>query len=199
MTHRDVQAGLIGQLRVVVRRQDRSVVRGRVPCAPSNFRSFSADADQRSVSLTRSEGFSGALKLSSASICEGSHHHVRWDSRMAEGEWSALKHGLMLTFYQLPLGPSSRRSQPEAKPTPASEVTETCRDSFIATIRNRNTRQDLRSRMLAVFLLAQSSRPLSGNPRKRGGTFESTKCSILSSVLTEQWFLLGLTTVCSEN
>jgi hypothetical protein len=66
--------------------------------AHSLFRSFSAHADQRSVSLTRSEGFPGAFKLSSASIWEGSHHHLRWDSRMAEGEGSALKHGLMLTL-----------------------------------------------------------------------------------------------------
>src|SRR5271165_7525105 len=34
----------------------------------SLFRSFSANADQRSISLTRSEGFPGAFRLSTASI-----------------------------------------------------------------------------------------------------------------------------------
>jgi hypothetical protein len=62
--------------------------------AHSLFRSFSADGDQRS----RSEGFPGAFRLSSASIWEGSHQHVRRDSRRAEREWSALKHGVMLTM-----------------------------------------------------------------------------------------------------
>jgi hypothetical protein len=69
----------------------------------SLFRSFSADADQRSVSLTRSDGFPGAFSLSSASIWEGCHQHVRRDSRMAKQEWSALKRALMFTF-QMAIG-----------------------------------------------------------------------------------------------
>ena len=64
----------------------------------SLFRTFSADADQRSVSLTRSEGFPGAFELSSTSIWEGNHQHVRRNSRMAEREWSELKRGLVLTL-----------------------------------------------------------------------------------------------------
>jgi hypothetical protein len=36
--------------------------------------SLSANADQRSISLTRSEGFPGGFRLSSASIWEGSQH-----------------------------------------------------------------------------------------------------------------------------
>ena len=69
----------------------------------SLFRSFSADADQRSVSLTRSDGFPGAFRLSSASIWEGCHQHVRRDSRMAKQEWSALKRVLMFTL-QMAIG-----------------------------------------------------------------------------------------------
>lgn len=61
----------------------------------SLFRSFSADIAQRSVSLTRSEGFPGAFELSSASIWEASHEQ---GSRMAEREWSELKRGLVLTL-----------------------------------------------------------------------------------------------------
>ena len=62
------------------------------------FRSFSADAQQRFVSFTRSEGFPGALELSSTSIWEGSLQHVRRNSRMAQRECSALKRVLMLTL-----------------------------------------------------------------------------------------------------
>jgi hypothetical protein len=69
----------------------------------SLFRSFSADADQRSVSLARSDGFPGAFRLSSASIWEGCHQHVRRDSRMAKQEWSALKRVLMFTL-QMAIG-----------------------------------------------------------------------------------------------
>jgi hypothetical protein len=64
----------------------------------SLLRSFSASADQRSMSLTRSEGFPGAFRLSSASIWEDSHHHVHGNSRTVEREWSAIKRGLMLTL-----------------------------------------------------------------------------------------------------
>jgi hypothetical protein len=45
----------------------------------SLFHSFCTNADQRSISSTRSQGFPGAYRLSSASIWEGSHQHVRRD------------------------------------------------------------------------------------------------------------------------
>jgi hypothetical protein len=61
-------------------------------------RSFCANADQRSISSTLSQGFPGAYRLSSASIWEGSHQHVRRDFPLAEREWSELKRGLMLTL-----------------------------------------------------------------------------------------------------
>jgi hypothetical protein len=64
----------------------------------SLLRSFSASADQQSISLTRSEGFPGAFRLSSASIWENSDQHVHGDSRPVEREWSAIKRGLMLTL-----------------------------------------------------------------------------------------------------
>jgi hypothetical protein len=64
----------------------------------SLLRSFSASADQRSISLTRSDGFPGAFSLSSATIWEDSHQHVHGDTRTVEREWSALKRGLMLTL-----------------------------------------------------------------------------------------------------
>jgi hypothetical protein len=64
----------------------------------SLLRSFSASADQRSISLTRAEGFPGAFRLSSATIWEDSHQHVHGDSRTVEREWSALKRGLRLTL-----------------------------------------------------------------------------------------------------
>ena len=62
----------------------------------SLFRSLSADADQRSVNPLR--GFPGAFRLSSASIWEGSHQHVRRDSRMAERGRSPLKRLLILAL-----------------------------------------------------------------------------------------------------
>ena len=60
--------------------------------------SLGDEADRRILSLTQSEGFPGAFRLSSASIWEGSHQHVRTDCRLAEREWSALKRVLMLTL-----------------------------------------------------------------------------------------------------
>jgi hypothetical protein len=59
----------------------------------SLLRSFSASAVQRSISLTRSEGFP-SLQSFSATIWEDSHQHVHGDTRTVEREWSALKRGL---------------------------------------------------------------------------------------------------------
>ena len=75
----------------------------------SLFRSFSADADQRSISLTRSEGFPGAFRLSTASTWEGSHQQVRRDFRMAKREWSALERGLTLTL-EMAVGTAAHRT-----------------------------------------------------------------------------------------
>jgi hypothetical protein len=62
------------------------------------FPSFGADAHRRSVSLIYSAGFPGAFEVSSTSIWEGSHQHVRRDSRTVEREWSALKRVLMFAL-----------------------------------------------------------------------------------------------------
>jgi len=64
----------------------------------SLLRSFSASADQRSISLTRSDGFPGAFSLSSATIWEDSHQHVHGDTRTAERGRSPLKRLLILAL-----------------------------------------------------------------------------------------------------
>jgi hypothetical protein len=60
---------------------------------------FNASSDQRSISLTRSEGFPGLQSF----LCNhlgDIHQHVNGvgDTRMVDREWSTLKCGLRLTL-----------------------------------------------------------------------------------------------------